>query len=81
MLFPEPLAIRNEGVLELPTTMLIGAVDWPWTTLTVPPDRFVVNEKLMVVAVTCKLTVVEPVVEPDPVTVTCVVLGDMLPGV
>ena len=77
----EPFAIRNEGVLVLPTAILMGAVVWPGATLTVPPDRFVLNVKLIAVGVTCKLTVVEPVVEPDPVIVTCEVLGDMLPAV
>ena len=70
MLLLEPLAIRNEGVLVLPTAILIGPVVWPCATLTVPPDKFVLNEKVMVVAASERLTLVEADVVPEvPVTV------------
>ena len=44
----------------------------PCVTPIVPPDRFEVTEKVSVVAVTCRLTVVDCVAAPDavPVTVT-----------
>jgi hypothetical protein len=70
VLLLEPLETRNEGVLVLPTEILIGPAVWPCATLTVPPDRFVLNEKLMVVAVTCKLVLVGLDVSPEvPMTV------------
>ena len=82
MLLLEPFATRNEGVLVLPTTILIGPVLWPWDTLTVPPDRFVLKLKLMLVAATCKLTVVGADVVPEvPVTVNWVAPAAMLPVV
>ena len=82
VLLLEPFAIRNEGVLVLPTAILIGAVVWPCATLTVPPDRFVLNEKFMVVAVTCKLALVGLDVSPEvPMTVIDAVPPAMLGGV
>lgn len=71
---PDPLARTKGGVLLLVTCRFITLVVWPWATERVFTAGLGTREKLSVVAVTAKLTLVmaEGVPE-DPFTITFVV--------
>jgi hypothetical protein len=79
---PDPLASTNVGVLVLVTVRFTALVVWPRATERVPTAGLAVSEKLSVVAVMTKLTLVTPEDVPDdPFTVTEVVPGVLLAAV